>query len=103
MDVSKCQLLEEKAGEGKQPRQQDSSSDHQQHLLKERALDWTSAGEHLVHADRLCSLPLSEGGQITASKGPSQQVWQSQVVLTDNHTDTRNASLGERMHCQTGQ
>ena len=83
----------------KQPRQQDSSSDHQQHPCKERALDQTSTGERLAHAEGLCSSPTGKAARTTASKGPSQQVQQSQVALTDNHTETRNASLGERGHC----
>ena len=37
MDVSQCQLLEEKAGEGKAAKAAKLSSDHQQHLLEERA------------------------------------------------------------------
>ena len=32
----------------------------------------------------------------TASIGPSKQVWQSQVTLTDIYTGTRNASLRRR-------
>ena len=56
-------------------------------------------GECLVHAARLCSSPTGKAARTTASKGPSQRVQQSQVALTDNHTETRNASP-ERGHCQ---
>ena len=83
----------------KQPRQQDSSLDHQQHLLKERAQDRTSVGEYLVHAARLCSSPMREGGQDNCIQGTIKARQQGQVALTDNHTETRNASLGERGHC----
>ena len=53
-------------------------------------------GERLAHAAGLCSSPRGKAARTTASKGPSQRVQQSQVALTDNHTGTRNASLGER-------
>ena len=56
-------------------------------------------GEHLVHAARLCSSPTGKAARTTASKGPSQRVQQSQVALTDNHTETRNCFSGERGHC----
>ena len=79
----------------KQPRQQDSSLDHQQHPSKERALDWTSMGERLAHAAGLCSSPTGKVARTTASKGLSQRVQQIQMALTDSHTETRNASLGE--------
>ena len=83
----------------KQPRQQDSSLDHQQHLCKERTWDQTSMGERLAHAAGLCSSPTGKAARTTASKGLSQRVQQSQVALTDSHPETRNASLGERGHC----
>ena len=60
-------------------------------------------GECLVHAARLCSSPTGKAARTTASKGPSQRVQQSQVALTDNHTETRNASLEREGIAKTGQ
>ena len=71
MDVSQCQLLEEKAGEGKAAKAARLFSDHQQHPCKERAQDQTSTGERLTHAAGLCSSPTGKVARTTASKGPS--------------------------------
>ena len=102
MDVLQYQLLEEKAGEGKAAKAARLLFGPPAAPARRKGLGLDQCREHLVHADRLYSSPLREGGQ-TASKGLSKQVQHSQVALTDNHTKTRNASLEEGMDCQTGQ
>ena len=99
MDVSQCQLLEEKAGEGKAAKAARLLFGPPAAPVQGKGLGPDQLGERLVHAATLCSSPMGKVARTTASKGPSQQVQQSQVALTDNHTETRNASLGEREHC----
>ena len=99
MDVSQCQLLEEKAGEGKAAKAARLLFGPPAAPVQGKGLGPDQPGERLVHAARLCSSPTGKAARTTASKGPSQRVQQSQVALTDNHTETRNASLGERGHC----
>ena len=99
MDVSQCQLLEEKAGEGKAAKAASLLFGPPAAPVQGKGLGPDQLGERLTHAAGLCSSPTGKAARTTASKGPSQRVQQSQVALTDNHTETRNASLGERGHC----
>ena len=99
MDVSQCQLLEEKAGKGKAAKAARLLFGPPAAPMQGKGLGPDQPGERLVHAARLCSSPMGKAARTTASKGPSKRVQQSQVALTDNHTETRNASLGERGHC----
>ena len=71
VDVSQCQLLEKKAGEGK-------AAKAARHLLGPPAapmqgknLGSDQPGERLVHAATLCSSPTGKAARTTASKGPS--------------------------------
>ena len=63
--------------------------------------DRTSAGEHLAHAETVCSLPTREGDQENCIQGPSKQVQQNQVALTDIYMETSDALRKEAL--QTGQ
>ena len=99
MDVSQCQLLEEKAGEGKAAKAASLLFGPPAAPVQGKGLGPDQPGERLTHAAGLCSSPTGKAARTTASKGPSQRVQQSQVALTDNHTETRNASLGRRGHC----
>ena len=92
MDVSQCQLLEEKASEGKAAKAARLLFGPPAAPVQGKGLGLDQPGEHLAHAAGLCSSPTGKAARTTASKGPSQQVQQSQVALTDNHTETRNAS-----------
>ena len=93
MDVSQCQLLEKKAGEGKAAKAARHLFGPPAAPVQGKNLGSDQPGERLVHAATLCSSPTGKAARTTASKGLSQQVQQSQVALTDNHTETRNASL----------
>ena len=95
MDVSQCQLLEEKAGEGKAAKAARHLFGPPAAPVQGKGLGLDQPGERLVHAARLCSSPTGKAARTTACKGPSQRVQQSQVALTDNHTETRNASRKE--------
>ena len=100
MDVSQCQLLEEKASEGKAAKAARLLFGPPAAPMQGKGLgpdQW--GGEHLAHVAGLCSSPTGKAARTTASKGLSQRVQQSQVALTDSHMETRNASLGERGHC----
>ena len=106
MDVSQCQLLGRPV-RAKQHLRQDSSLDHQQHLLTERisgTLLGLDQGRGVLGSCREIVLITYEGRQPgdTAPIRPSKQVQQGQVALTDTYTGTRNASFEEegRRHCQ---
>ena len=103
MDVSQCQLLEEKAGEGKAAKAARLLFGPPAAPVQGKGLGPDQPGERLVHAARLCSSPTGKAARTTASKGLSQRVQQSQVALTDNHTETRNASLEREGIAITGQ
>ena len=103
MDVSQCQLLEETAGEGKAAKAARLLFGPPAVPVQGKDLGPDQPGECLVHAARLCSSPTGKAARTTASKGPSQRVQQSQVALTDNHTETRNASLEREGIAKTGQ
>ena len=93
MDVSQCQLLR-RLVRAKQHLRQDSSSDHQQHLLAERisgTLLGLDQGRGVLGSCRENVLITYEGrwpGD-TASIGPSKRVQQSQVALTDIYIGTK--------------
>ena len=95
MDVSQCQLLEEKAGEGKAAKAASLLFGPPAAPVQGKGLGPDQPGERLTHAAGLCSSPTGKAARTTASKGPSQRVQQSQVALTDNHMETRNASWKE--------
>ena len=103
MDVSQCQLLEEKAGEGKAAKAARLLFGPPAAPVQGKGLGPDQPGERLVHAAELCSSPMGKAARTTASKGPSQRVQQNQVALTDNHTETRNASLEREGIAKTGQ
>ena len=104
MDVSQYQLLGRLVRE-KQCLWQDSSSDHQQHLLKERIsgnLLGLTQGRGALGTCREIVLITYEGRQPgdTASIGLSKLVQQSQVALTDIYTGTLECFFeGRRRHC----
>ena len=84
MDVSQCQLLQEKAGEGK-------AAKAARLLFGPPAAPARGKGlgpDQCRGAFGSCSNIV-----LIASKGLSKRVQQSQVALTDNHTETRDASL----------
>ena len=57
--------------------------------------DRTSAGEHLVHAATLCSLPMREGGQENCIQRTVKANTAEPNGTSDSHMETRNASLKE--------
>ena len=99
MDVSQCQLLEEKAGEGKAAKAARLLFGPPAAPMQGKDLGPDQCGGALGSCGRIVLITYGEGGQDNCIQGPSQRVQQSQVALTDSHTETRNASLGERGHC----
>ena len=99
VDISQCQLLEEKAGEGKAAKAARLLFGPPAAPMQGKGLGLDQPGSAWFMRQELCSSPTGKVARTTASKGLSQRVQQSQVALTDNHTETRNASLGERGHC----
>ena len=99
MDVSQCQLLEEKAGEGKAAKAARLLFGPPAAPAQGKGLGPDQRGGALGSCGRIVLITYEEGGQDNCIQGTSQRVQQSQVALTDNHTETRNASLGERGHC----
>ena len=71
MDVSQCQLLEEKAGEGKAAKVARLFFGPPAAPVQGKDLGLDQPGERLVHAARLCSSPTGKAARTTASKGPS--------------------------------
>ena len=71
MDVSQCQLLEEKAGEGKAAKAARLLFGPPAAPVQGKGLGPDQPGERLVHAAELCSSPMGKAARTTASKGPS--------------------------------
>ena len=71
VDVSQCQLLEEKAGEGKAAKAARLLFGPPAAPVQGKGLGPDQPGERLVHAARLCSSPTGKAARTTASKGPS--------------------------------
>ena len=71
MDVSQCQLLEKKAGEGKAAKAARHLFGPPAAPVQGKNLGSDQPGEHLVHAATLCSSPTGKAARTTASKGPS--------------------------------
>ena len=63
VDVSQCQLLEKKAGEGKAAKAARHLFGPPAAPVQGKNLGSDQPGEHLVHAATLCSSPTREGGQ----------------------------------------
>ena len=99
MDVSQCQLLDEKASEGKAAKAASLIFGPPAAPMQGKGLGPDQRGGALGSCGRIGSSPTGKVARTTASKGLSQRVQKSQVPLTDSHTETRNASLGERGHC----
>ena len=99
MDVSQCQLLEEKAGEGKAAKAARLLFRPPAAPVQVKDLGPDQHGGVLGSCSRIVLITYREAARTPASKGLLQRVQQSQVALTDSHTETRNASLGERGHC----
>ena len=95
MDVSQCQLLEEKAGEGKAAKAARLLFGPPAAPVQGKGLGPDQRGGALDSCGKIVLITYGKVARITASKGPSQRVQQSQVALTDNHTETRNASWKE--------
>ena len=74
MDVSQCQLLEEKAGGGKAAKVARLLFRPPAAPVHGKGLGPDQPGERLVHAAGLCSSPTGKAARTTASKGPSQRV-----------------------------
>ena len=71
VDVSQCQLLEEKAGEGKAAKAARLLFGPPAAPVQGKGLGPDQPGERLVHAAGLCSSPTGKAARTTASKGPS--------------------------------
>ena len=71
VDVSQCQLLEKKAGEGKAARAARHLFRPPTAPVQGKNLGSDQPGEHLVHVATLCSSPTGKAARTTASKGPS--------------------------------
>ena len=71
VDVSQCQLLEEKAGEGKAAKAARHLFGPPAAPVQGKNLGSDQPGERLVHAATLCSSPTGKAARTTASKGPS--------------------------------
>ena len=71
VDVSQCQLLEKKAGEGKAAKVARDLFGPPAAPVQGKNLGSDQPGERLVHAATLCSSPTGKAARTTASKGPS--------------------------------
>ena len=71
VDVSQCQLLEKKAGEGKAAKAARHLFGPPAAPVQGKNLGSDQPGERLVHAATLCSSPTGKAARTTASKGPS--------------------------------
>ena len=71
VDVSQCQLLEKKAGEGKAAKAARHLFGPPAAPVQGKNLGSDQLGERLVHAATLCSSPTGKAARTTASKGPS--------------------------------
>ena len=71
VDVSQCQLLEKKAGEGKAAKAARHLFGPPAAPVQGKGLGPDQLGERLVHAATLCSSPTGKAARTTASKGPS--------------------------------
>ena len=71
MDVSQCQLLEEKASEGKAAKAARLLFRPPAAPLQGKGLGPDQRGERLTHAAGLCSSPTGKVARTTASKGLS--------------------------------
>ena len=71
VDVSQCQLLEKKAGEGKAGKAARHLFGPPAAPVQGKNLGSDQPGERLVHAATLCSSPTGKAARTTASKGPS--------------------------------
>ena len=81
MDVSQCQLLEEKAGEGKAAKAARLLFGPPAAPMQGKGLGPDQHGGVLGSCGRIVLITYGEGSH------------------TDSHTETRNASPGERGHC----
>ena len=71
VDVSQCQLLEKKAGEGKAAKAARHLFGPPAAPVQGKNLGSDQPGERLVHAATLCSSPMEKAARTTASKGLS--------------------------------
>ena len=71
MDVSQCQLLEEKAGEGKAAKAARLLFGPPAAPVQGKGLGPDQLGGALGPCGRLCSSPTGKAARTTASKGPS--------------------------------
>ena len=71
VDVSQCQLLEEKAGESKAAKAARLLFRPPAAPVQGKGLGPDQHGERLAHAAGLCSSPMGKVARTTASKGPS--------------------------------
>ena len=71
VDVSQCQLLEKKAGEGKAAKAARHLFGPPAAPVQGKNLGSDQPGECLVHVATLCSSPTGKAARTTASKGPS--------------------------------
>ena len=98
MDVSQCQLLEKTAGEGKAAKAARLLFRPPAAPAQGKGLGPDQCRGALGSCGRIVLITYGEGshynciqGTITAST--------AEPTGTDSHTETRNASLGERGHC----
>ena len=102
MDVSQCQLLEEKAGEGKAAKAARLLFRPPAAPVQEKGLGPDQRGGALDSCGRIVLITYEEGGQDNCIQ-KTERVQQSQVALTDNHMETRNASREREGIAITGQ
>ena len=100
MDALQCQLLEKAASGGKAAKAARLLFGPPAAPAQGKGLGLDQCRGVFGPCGKQCAHHLrGKVARTTASKGPSKRVQQSQVALTDNHMETRNASLGERGHC----
>ena len=93
MDVSQCQLLEEKAGEGKAAKAARLLFGSPAAPMQGKDLGPDQCGGALGSCSRIVLMKYGEGGQDNCIQGTITASTAEQVALTDSHTETRNASL----------
>ena len=98
MDVSQCQLLEEKAGEGKAAKAARLLFGPPAAPVQGKGLGPDQCGGALGSCERIVLITYGEGGQDNCIQG-TITASTAEPSGTDNHTETRNASLGRRGHC----
>ena len=98
MDVSQCQLQEEKASEGKAAKAARLLFRPPAAPMQGKDLGRDQRGGALGSCGRIVLITYGEGSQDNCIQG-TVTASTAEPSGTDSHTETRNASLGERGHC----